>query len=622
MKNIFLLLILLPYWTFGQSINNNLLSKKLDSLRQAYAISGMQVVLVNKDSIQFIENYGNRLMSEQQITNESMFNVSSITKNFTALGLMLLVDEGKTSLEDKLKDIAPEINFENPWAETHPIQVVHLLEHTTGWRDVFIAELTSDRSSMSILQQANDLPKSRRCNYPPGQYFSYQNTNYSVAGYLIEKISGMPYQEFIQQRILAPMNMEKSTLDPADPYLIEHLAINLDSSDAYRLVVDEPAGGLFTSAREMSGYLRMYLNRGLYDSTQIVQASTIERMYTPTSSLASKAGNKLGYGLGWYVEEWKGTRLLLHAGEQPYATSIVVVLPELDQAFFITANTNNSIYPLAIEIMKVIGGANLIEDSYSRASVKEEELLGMYRPINTTSNTRTIEFFMDYLFSPIELVSTDKGLGYKNYLSPQAQTLSVEKDYLYSFRNEQGFKNWLFSAINFEGELVLVDAATQLAYKKSSAFSVWGSFILFILCSLFILSVPIIVFFRLIWKYIFRKKLQFQFSLRLGFSAFLLLLIFNLMMVASGPESTTNIYDYWLAVDNWGSISLVSLLLFVSSLLFGLFSVGTLVYVLRNFKIINSTVLKIYTLGIGLALVITSAYLLNFGYIGFMPWNY
>jgi hypothetical protein len=94
------------------------------------------------------------------------------------------------------------------------------------------------------------------------------------------------------------------------------------------------------------------------------------------------------------------------------------------------------------------------------------------------------------------------------------------------------------------------------------------------------------------------------------------------MMVASGPESTTNIYDYWLAVDNWGSISLVSLLLFVSSLLFGLFSVGTLVYVLRNFKIINSTVLKIYTLGIGLALVITSAYLLNFGYIGFMPWNY
>lgn len=621
-KNIYFLILLIPYWIFGQSFEHNILSQKLDSMQIAYSITGMQVVIVNKDSIQFIENYGNRVMSEQPITDESIFNVASITKTFTALGIMLLVEEGKINLEDKLKDIAPEIEFNNSWRETHPLQLVHLLEHTTGWRDVVLGGLATDRSNMSILEQANDQPKSRYCNYPPGQYHSYQNTNYSVAGYVIEKVSGIPYEDFIQQRILTPLGMEKSSLYPNDPYFAEHLAIDLGDKGPYRLIVDKPAAALFTSANEMSAYLRMYLNQGLLDSTRIAQASTIERMYTPSTSLASKAGNKLGYGLGINVEEWKGIKLFLHRGDQPYFTSLMVVLPQLEKAFFIGTNTTNrAVFPIAMEIMEVLKGMGLQEDVEHNISA-EDDLLGFYRPINTANNIGTIAFFMSYIFTPIEIGKGEEGIYYKNYLSPQVRQVFKDGDNLFYFNSKRGLKNWVFKGENWKGESVLVDVASGLTFKKSSEFFVWGGFILFLFCVLFILSLPIITFFRWVWKYLFKKKVSFQWSLRMGLMAFLCLLIFITIMLLFSPESTTTIFEDWAAIKRLGSISWVSLSLYVLSLLFGLFSLGTVVLVFKNIKTLSSGGLKFYTLAVGLSLIVASIYLLNFGYIGFMSWNY
>ncbi|WP_161993927.1 serine hydrolase domain-containing protein [Cyclobacterium xiamenense] len=244
-KILFIILMFFAINGFGQKLNDRHISIVLDSIRQVNNIEGLQVVIVSKDSILYQESFGRKKGGHQAIDNTSIFCVSSITKSFTSLGIMKLVERGKINLQDKVKDIAREISFENPWEETHPLKVVHLLEHTTGWSDVLFSQYAADRNKLSILEQANDFPGSRVCKYPPGQFFSYQNTGPTVAEYLIEKISGTAYEEFIQNEILDPLKMHDSSFNPASVFHKDKLAI--EDNAPYRLIVDVPSGGMFTT---------------------------------------------------------------------------------------------------------------------------------------------------------------------------------------------------------------------------------------------------------------------------------------------------------------------------------------------------------------------------------------
>ena len=607
----------------GQNVDDQRLSFVIDSIMKSKAVTGLQVVIVSKDSIMYQDNFGKVQGSEKAITDKTMFCVSSITKSFTALGMMMLMEEGKLNLNDKLIDIAPEISFDNPWEETHPLKIVHLLEHTTGWSDVLISQYIVDRSQMSSLEQANDFPKSRISRYPPGQFFSYQNSGPTIGGYLIEKIAGMPYEKFIKTRILNPLGMNRSTYNPRNANLMDNLAIELGDNAPYRLTVDKPSGGMFTNSLDMAKYLQMFLNEGKIDSTKILESEAIERMSTSTSTLSGQAGYEVGYGLGLWSDYFKGVKIIAHSGEQPGFGSYMALIPELDRAFFVASNSELSLLNTIIEQLQnsIVDPKNAWQPMDGKPS-KRFDLKGFYRSLNTPSNAGKPGYFIEHLLN-IQQISEAGGELYFSTLANSKRYSIIQdgENHVYYY-DEHGNKNWFFTGADWQGDFILQNGKSTGNFKKISALSACASIVLSIFCFLIIITLPFVCLIRLFRRYISKKDLVFQRPIQFAIAAIFSFVLFLLVMISSNFGNNASLVETWALLDKFGNITFTSISVFVLTLLFGLLSIGVMLSTFVNFKKYYSNWLRAYTLALSIAFVATSIYLWSFHFIGFKSWIY
>lgn len=593
----------------------------LDSLRKANEIEGLQVVIVSKDSVLYQESFGKKKGEHQDIDNSSVFCVSSITKSFTSIGIMKLVESGKLSLDDKLKDIAPEISFENPWEETHPLKVVHLLEHTTGWSDVLFSQYAADRNGLSILEQANDFPGSRVCNYPPGQYFSYQNTGPTVAGYLIEKLSGRSYEEFIKNEILEPLKMYDSSLDPASSVAKDKLAIAITDSRPYRLIVDMPSGGMFTNSIDMSKYLRLLLNQGTVGGIPVLSPASIDRMTTAQSTLSGKSQYEIGYGLGFWSDRFKGIKMIGHSGEQPGFGSYMTVIPELDRAFFVASNTE--LPPLNPVITAL---QNFIVDSENTWLPKEdkpskrETIAGYYRALNTPSNTGKIGALLNPILNISWIGEEDGELFYRALTHSKRYRLFEDGVNHIYYTDEEGYKNWFFVGEDWQGNSILQNGKSTGNLKRASAISVWGGLAASVFCVLMMLTLPLVLLIRLILKYLTRSEMTFQPAIQLMSAAFFSILTAGLVLAFVVPPADSSPLEIWQFLDTVGKMTPTSIAIFTLTLLFGLFSILAVFASFNNIRRCRSVLLKIYILGLNVVFAAICGYLVTFELVPFRSW--
>jgi CubicO group peptidase (beta-lactamase class C family) len=620
-KVIFILALFFTFNAFGQKLHKQQISMTLDSLRKANEIEGLQVVIVSSDSVLYQESFGRKKGGHQGIDNTSIFCVSSITKSFTSIGIMKLVERGEISLDDKLKDIAPEISFENPWEETHPLKVVHLLEHTTGWSDVVFSQFAADRQSLSIFEQANDFPGSRVCNYPPGQYFSYQNTGPTVAGYLLEKISGSSYEEFIKNEILDPLNMYDSSLDPASGLGKDRLAIAIADNVPYRLIVDVPSGGMFTNSHDMSKYLRLLLNQGTVDGITILSPASMNRMTTAQSTLSGKSRYEIGYGLGLWSDRFKGIKLIGHSGEQPSFGSYMIVIPELDRAFFVASNTElPPLNPVITALQNfIVDSENTWLPEEGKPS-KKETIAGYYRSLNTPSNTGKIGAFLNPILTTSWIGEEDGELFYTALTHSKRYRLYEDGANHIYYTDGEGYKNWFFVGENWQGNSILQNGKSSGNLKRVSAISVWGSLALSVFCTLMILSLPLVLLIRLILKYLIRSEVTFQPAIQLMSTAFFSLLTAALVIAFIVPPADSSPPEIWKFLDTVGKITPTSIAIFTLTLLFGLFSVLAMLVSVNNIRRCRSGLLKIYILGLNLVFAAICGYLLTFDLVPFRSW--
>jgi CubicO group peptidase (beta-lactamase class C family) len=237
------------------------------------------------------------------VTADTHFRAGSVSKSFVALALVQLYEEGKLDLDARIADLLPEVAIDNPWAAAAPITVRHVLEHTAGFDDmhfneVYVLDDGPDQPLERVLQRN---PASRRVRWRPGTRMSYSNPGYAVAGLLLEKVSGTPYDQFIQQRIFAPLEMWTSTfqLAPADDAA---LAQGYDGAQGppvtRRRIYFRPAGALHTSAGELAHFVQALLGWGERPGGYVVDPEYLSNMEWPRTTLASRAGVRPGYGLG------------------------------------------------------------------------------------------------------------------------------------------------------------------------------------------------------------------------------------------------------------------------------------------------------------------------------------
>ncbi len=292
---------------------------RIRAVLQKHRAPAVGVAVVNRDTTLWAAGIGKAdVAAGRDATADTLFRIGSITKGFVAAGIMMLVEEGRLFLDAPVKQIVPEVEFVNPWESTDPVRVVHLIEHTTGFDDLALAEYASnDPKPLTLAEGLAFRPASRTCRWKPGSGFSYCNSGPAVAARIIERVTGKRFEDFAAERIFRPLGMNSASL-LLTPEVEQHLAKGYAEDGKtllpYWHILMRPAGAVNASPREMAAWVRMHLNRGRLGEAVLLRPETMDRIETPGSSLSARRGIKSGYALGSYTDHFEGFTFHGHNG--------------------------------------------------------------------------------------------------------------------------------------------------------------------------------------------------------------------------------------------------------------------------------------------------------------------
>ncbi|MEX0960446.1 MAG: serine hydrolase domain-containing protein [Burkholderiales bacterium] len=327
----------------GQPIDVPALLAEAEALREENAVPAVGLALADQQEVLWSGAFGIAdLATGRKADADTLFRIGSITKTFTAAALLMLQEDGRLQLDDPVRRHVPDPPYANPWESTHPITVAQLLEHTSGFQDWTRAEFDlNDPAPLSLDQGLAFQPESRTARWKPGLHSVYSNSNYGVAGLVLERAAGESYESFITRRLFEALDMRSASLLAEDtPF--DRLATGYDRDGRtpipYWHFIQRPAGTINASPHEMAALVQMLLNRGIYRERRVLAAESVERMETPRTSLAARSGLDYGYGLGNYTWYRNGFLFHGHGGDADGYLSHFAYCRELGVGYFVTIN--------------------------------------------------------------------------------------------------------------------------------------------------------------------------------------------------------------------------------------------------------------------------------------------
>ncbi|HMG53397.1 MAG TPA: serine hydrolase domain-containing protein [Kofleriaceae bacterium] len=296
------------------------LRAQIAEIMQRNQIAGAGIALVDRDGVRWAGGIG--LADRERgipVTADTLFRVGSITKTFLVLAVMQLVERGRLDLAAPVAQLAPEIAFDNRWAAEQPITVAHLLEHTAGFDEMRPNETFAPREAeaMSLYDVLARNPASRVARWRPGSRASYSNPGYTLAAYILEKLTGQPYEQVIERELFQPLGMTHAALRMTSE-VGERLARGYDERDrpvAYRGIYHRPAGNLMVSARDLAALIQLALARGRVGGAALVSPATIDRI--ERSETAELDSGDASYGLANWGDVSMRVVLRGHGGYAP-----------------------------------------------------------------------------------------------------------------------------------------------------------------------------------------------------------------------------------------------------------------------------------------------------------------
>ena len=304
---------------------------------------GSVVTVVHDGQIVFSKGYGSANLETKKSVDpgKTLFRVGSISKTFTAIAVMQLVEAGKLELDTDINTYLKAFKVISPFGK--PITLRHILTHTAGFQESSHQLFFEHAEDMGTLEQtlANHLPKIVR---PPGIAPMYSNHGIALAGYIVEIVSGESYAQYIQTHILEPLGMtHSSALQPLPTNLVPDAASGYDAGDPktplvkpFELISVSPAGALSATGSDMARYMRMLLNGGELDGKRILKASTLEAMFAPQFRLQSEA---VGQGFVFWREFFGGQLAVSHGGDTQWFHSGMLLFPAQKLGVFVSTNS-------------------------------------------------------------------------------------------------------------------------------------------------------------------------------------------------------------------------------------------------------------------------------------------
>ncbi|NER29223.1 MAG: beta-lactamase family protein [Symploca sp. SIO1C4] len=328
-------------------------------------IPGVAFVLVKDGKISFSKGYGYADLEKKipVIPEQTLFRVGSISKLFTATAIMQLAEKGLLNLDDDVNEYLDNFQIDKTFPQ--PITFANLLTHTDGFDSGWgLGAFAHSQAQMTVLADylAQRLPPRL---LPPGEVFLYSDVGMTLAGYLVEVISGIPFSQYIDQNIFQPLGMRHSSfLQPLPLKLAPNLAVgykygqtkaegrgqraegidfDMASQDgiyqrrSFAFNNSVPAAALMSTATDMGQFMIAHLQNGRYSKTRILEEATAKKMHRRQFT---HHPNLAGSAYGFYERFLNQQRSIEHSGRMNGYSSLLFLLPEQNLGFFVACNNN------------------------------------------------------------------------------------------------------------------------------------------------------------------------------------------------------------------------------------------------------------------------------------------
>jgi CubicO group peptidase (beta-lactamase class C family) len=310
-------------------------------------IPGGAIAIVRNGQVSSIQGFGVADANGRPVTAQTPFVLGSISKSFTALAVMQLVDAGRIDLDRPVVDYLPAFRLDDP-SGTSTVTVRQLLNQTSGIPSA--AGQAPLSQPVSTLEEQVAALASVRPSTEPGAAYAYSNANYEVLGLLVERVSGQPFGQYVDQHIFGPLQMSHAHADlagaEADGLTQAHrlwFGLSHDSAPLWRPDF-LPAGWLTASAQDMAHYLVAQLDGGSYQGAQVASPAAISLMQTGTVAMGPLETGR--YGFGWVDTNLGGVRVVGHTGSTTDMASAAFFAPNRGLGLVLLLNGQSTLYEL------------------------------------------------------------------------------------------------------------------------------------------------------------------------------------------------------------------------------------------------------------------------------------
>ena len=367
----FVLIFLGTVSVSSQTITSREIDSLVERTLKTFDVPGIAVAIVKDDKVIHSKGYGVRsLNTSQKVDANTLFGIASNSKAFTAAALGILIDEKKLMWDDKVIDYIPEFRLYNPYV-TEEFTIRDLLTHRSG--------LGLGAGDLMIWPGLNnftvrDIINNLRYLKPVSGFrtkYDYDNLLYIVAGEVVARVSGMRWEDFIETRIMRPINMTGSSasfsrikdksnvIDPHAPVNGVVQVIDRDFDD-----VANAAGGIYSNLTDMCRWIIMQMNNGKYDqglkkelfSEEVHKEMWAPQTIIPVGDSSDYNTHFASYGLGWFLSDVRGYKQVGHTGALAGIVTQVTLIPEMKLGIIVLTNQQS------VEAFNAI--TNTIKDSY------------------------------------------------------------------------------------------------------------------------------------------------------------------------------------------------------------------------------------------------------------------
>jgi CubicO group peptidase (beta-lactamase class C family) len=308
----------------------------IDALFQEYNqpnVPGAAVMIIQEGKIALSRSYGFANLEERRpVTSATNFRLASVTKQFTAMAVLILAEQKKLSLDDPLVKFFPDLP-----PSDRAIKIRHLLNHTSGIVDY--ESLMPDSQTVQILDKEvlQLLKKADSTYFPAGSKFQYSNSAYSLLSLVVELVSHRPFAQFLKENIFLPLSMTNTVTREAGTVVTDR-AYGYSRTNAGFVFTDQSStsavlgdGGIYSSVDDLFKW-----DQALY-TEKLASKATLDLALNPTTATDTTA---FQYGYGWFIGEYHGLRTVHHTGTSRGLRNAILRLP--DQRFSVIILTNRN----------------------------------------------------------------------------------------------------------------------------------------------------------------------------------------------------------------------------------------------------------------------------------------